>query len=138
MDYEKCAAEIYEKLFDGERGPLKHLECFTIESVIRDHAQEQTGFTFKPRQEISRRGDMSREDRLELIKEDDGDIILTIYQPTEDSTYKSVEFCSCGSGGGKSPRTRRALEALAFAIAMDNKEDAARKGPRDQSGVCFE
>jgi hypothetical protein len=69
-----------------------------------------------------RRDDMSEDGAIRLQKQDDGDIILGIVA----RTYRcgplvrlSVEFCL---DGGRSEHTRLALQALAEAIELDNKE----------------
>lgn len=71
---------------------------------------------------VERCEDMSTLGRLRLIRDDDGDIIVAV-QPEKDGrrmTGSSVEFCAGGAGGGKSPRTRKALAALMVAMEADN------------------
>jgi len=67
--------------------------------------------------------DMSQRGFLRLIMEDDGDIVIAVGQCDRDGfidPVASVEFCTCGSGGGGSPETREALIQLMGAIARDN------------------
>jgi hypothetical protein len=73
---------------------------------------------------VERNEDMSRHGRLRLIQEDDGDIIVSIVpDPTEGlSGMFSAQFCTIGSGGGKSPKTLAALRALMQAMEDDNGE----------------
>lgn len=73
---------------------------------------------------ISRKGDMGAE-TIELLIEDDGDISIALSNGATD--FKefervSMQFCSPGMGGGKSPRTLKALRNLFIAIQEDNKE----------------
>lgn len=60
---------------------------------------------------------------LWLIRQEDGDIIVTIIPDSEiNKPMASVEFCSCGAGGGRSPKTLAALRALMVAMEEDNAE----------------
>lgn len=71
---------------------------------------------------------------LRIIKEDDGDICLTIGQPDRGgslSRIASIEFCTPGSGGGGSSRTYAALVNLAAAMAADNL-DPTQSGRRPE------
>lgn len=73
---------------------------------------------------VCRYEDMSPDGKLELIKQFDGDIIVSITPPSENEPwYKrqlplSVEFCTHG-GGGTSPRTLEALNNLFKAMQED-------------------
>lgn len=60
----------------------------------------------------SRRGDMDPENKMYLLIQEDGDIIIDI-------PCKSLEFCT---SGGRSPHTRKALRNLIDAIIKDNEE----------------
>lgn len=68
--------------------------------------------------EVARIGDMSQTDALRVGLDSDGDVYLSITNPLE-----GVEFCTIGSGGGKSPRTQEALIALMTAMEADNAQD---------------
>jgi len=70
-----------------------------------------------------RREDMSPEGCLRVFVQEDGDVIVSIFEPDRDGrlTAAAVEFCAPGAGGGMSPRTRLALMELAKAIAQDNE-----------------
>lgn len=73
--------------------------------------------------------DMSPDGYLRIMQQEDGDMIVTIF-PEEDkrrSAFPSVEFCSCAGGGGRSPHTRAALQALMVAIQKDNAENPQRR-----------
>lgn len=76
---------------------------------------------------------MSATGFLRVIKEDDGDICLTICQPERDGRHRiaSIEFCTPGSGGGGSSRTYAALVNLAAAMAADNL-DPTQSGRRPE------
>lgn len=68
--------------------------------------------------------DMSRDGKLTVYVEPDGDAIVTIYEPKDElypDRIASAQFCTL-SGGGKSPRVRDALYKLAEAIRLDNEE----------------
>lgn len=72
---------------------------------------------------FNRKEDMSPDGSLALICQPDGDVIVRVI-PGEDNErlgLSSVEFCSVGGGGGKSPHTLRALRELARAIDRDNR-----------------
>ena len=67
---------------------------------------------------------MSTNGYLQLIKEEDGDIVLTIAEadsPTKRGVMASCEFCT--SGGGSS-RTLEALYGLMGAMAEDNLDES--------------
>jgi hypothetical protein len=71
--------------------------------------------------------DMSPRGKLVLIQQPDGDIIVSIHpSDLEDfnrkGLFQSAEFCTVGTGGGQSPRTREALLELMNAIDEDNRE----------------
>lgn len=72
--------------------------------------------------------DMSLVGRLVLTIEDDGDVIVSVYpQLNRDGKQLignsvSVQFCSPGSGGGRSPQTHKALRKLANAMRADNAD----------------
>ncbi len=69
-----------------------------------------------------RREDMSPDGKLQIFLQNDGDVIVQVIGYRHDQLeLASVEFCSCGSGGGRSPKTRAALLELARAIAEDNR-----------------
>lgn len=73
---------------------------------------------------IDRLEDMSYDGKLQLIKQDDGDIIVVVIPPSEGTPSLrrrlpiSVEFCA-GSGGGSSHNTLMALYALFQAMQND-------------------
>ena len=64
---------------------------------------------------IIRQGDMGI-DKLALIVQEDGDVVVTIR-----GCHLDVEFCAPSTGGGKSPKTWRALHELAKAMVEDNE-----------------
>ncbi len=77
---------------------------------------------------VRRVGDMDakRGIRIDFLR--DGDITLVIeVEPNvpvrnEEGKIVTVEFCNMSGGGGTSPKTRKALIALAEAIEADNKD----------------
>ena len=72
---------------------------------------------------VERYEDMSPDGRLRLLQQEDGDVIVAIV-PASDSRRPmvEVEFCSCGAGGGQSPKTLEALRNLITAMHQDNIE----------------
>ena len=75
---------------------------------------------------VTRAEDMSPDGRLRIIQQDDGDIIVTVVPDShERRPSASVEFCSVGSGGGRSPHTVKALRDLMAAMRKDNAECAS-------------
>ena len=64
--------------------------------------------------------DMSPDGTLTVIFQPDGDGVVSVCN--EKGHWSTVEFCSPGSGGGRSPNTLRALRELALAIEKDNQE----------------
>lgn len=81
-----------------------------------------------PPHRAGRLEDMSPADSLELLREDDGDWIVTITKRDSIGTaikLASVQFCTPGSGGGGSPRTWRTLALLALAMEGDDADEFA-------------
>lgn len=73
---------------------------------------------------VERREDMSPLGRLCLIQQADGDVLVVIRPDPNARSWErqSVEFCSVGAGGGRSPRTLAALRELMKAMDEDNRE----------------
>jgi hypothetical protein len=72
---------------------------------------------------------MSQTGKLSLHIQQDGDICVSLITNCDDADkfmWNTVEFCTCGSGGGKSHYTRLALIALMLAMERDNIEQPAR------------
>lgn len=80
---------------------------------------------------VERREDMSPSGRLRLTLQVDGDVMVTVVPDPDAPDWErdSVEFCSCGMGGGKSPRTLQALRDLAVAMEQDNVENPVGRFP---------
>ncbi len=80
----------------------------------------------------TRYSDMNPDDRLRIMQQEDGDMIVSIVT-TRPSAMPSVEFCT-RTGGGHSPRTLLALKALMQAMKDDEAEspqDIQRKAAGD-------
>lgn len=82
---------------------------------------------------VERHEDMSPVGTLKVIIEPDGDIIVAVTPDLDDPMQSSifgytVQFCTIGSGGGRSPRTRKALIELVNAMYQDNLEEESAKG----------
>lgn len=72
---------------------------------------------------VTRAEDMSPDGRLRVWQQEDGDLIVEVVpESAKQEPSASVEFCTVGSGGGRSPHTRKALMALMEAIRRDNAE----------------
>lgn len=77
---------------------------------------------------IVRKEDMSVSGRLRLLRQEDGDMCVAVID--DEGNEASVEFCTPGFGGGKSPKTLAALRALALAMMEDNEQDPSRAAER--------
>jgi hypothetical protein len=90
----------------------------------KDLAIVHRGDSMKRGKVYSRIEDMSPDGRLDVYMQDDGDLILHVAGRDSSGTpsFASVEFCTLGSGGGRSPRTRDAIHELAIAMEKDNAE----------------
>lgn len=89
------------------------------------------------KREVARVGDMHPTHALRVGFDGDGDVYLSITGDVGDG----VEFCTVGTGGGKSPNTHAALVALMVAIEADNTKDPNRdwwnrRMARSESGVA--
>jgi len=105
-----------------------------FEKLLKETMEPQ--FRMKHLVNYARREDMSPEGTLSLMMQDDGDIILVARgQDHLETEYREaqVEFCTCGAGGGHSPRVRKALIALACAITLDNQESPIGKPDIDRA-----
>lgn len=71
---------------------------------------------------VSRNEDMSPIGKLVLYRQEDGDVIVVVSGDPDNMYDNSVEFCSVGSGGGRSPHTLKALYWLMDAMVKDNTE----------------
>jgi hypothetical protein len=72
---------------------------------------------------VTRAEDMSTDGRLRIMQQDDGDMIVVIVPASQERRRsESVEFCSVGCGGGRSPHTVKALRDLMTAMRKDNEE----------------
>lgn len=110
-------------------GDIKFKDTF-IGARIIDHLKylnqlESRRFVMPMGKAIGRKEDMSKNGRLEVFRQDDGDICIAIID--ENGNRAGVEFCTRFGGGGKSPRTLKALNNLALAIMEDNLEDPSRQ-----------
>ena len=90
---------------------------------------------------VERLEDMSPCGFLRLILQTDGDVIVVVSPDPSDTdqkffagTARQVEICT-HAGGGKSPRTLKALHALFDAMVQDNQDSKCdgRKGKFDGS-----
>jgi len=77
-----------------------------------------------PINEHLRRWEDMGQGRLQLFREEDGDMIVTVIDPEGQSS--TVQFCTYGSGGGQSPKVLKALYTLASAILEENQSAPQR------------
>lgn len=78
-------------------------------------------------QKVSRQGDMGEGLKLEILREADGDLIVSIMGVHDKfSPDHAIQFCVPGTGGGTSRHTFKALQDLRVAMALDEQE---RKQP---------
>jgi len=68
---------------------------------------------------IERREDMGT-GRIQLIREEDGDMCLSVI--SDDGGFAGVQFCTSVVGGGRSPKVLKALYQLAQAMLEENQE----------------
>jgi hypothetical protein len=68
---------------------------------------------------IERSGDMGQGTKLQLMKDNEGDVHISVMKIGHKMSMTPVEFCNSGS---KSHRTTRALHALFEAMEQDEKE----------------
>ncbi|KKL45707.1 hypothetical protein LCGC14_2352960 [marine sediment metagenome] len=80
-------------------------------------AQEGTPQEFIKVQEIQ--GDMGETERMQLLQQPDGDVIVTLYN-AEKGRIGSIEFCT-KTGGGRYPIIAKKLrELIAELVALDD------------------
>ena len=74
--------------------------------------------------QTERKGDMDPKNRLRIIRDAEGDIIVQILQfgPQGSVASADVEFCTVPRGGGRSPHTFDALLELIEAMDKDNEK----------------
>ena len=72
--------------------------------------------------QVSRVGDMGEPYKLQLTREDDGDIIVSILPIGHKWSDVAVQFCCGPGGGGRSYRTGLALSKLFEAMQADMAE----------------
>lgn len=78
--------------------------------------------TWPKARDVGRLGDMSPSAHLRVGLDSDNDAYVSVW---DEKGGASIEFCTPGSGGGKSSRTRMALIALMVAMEADNTDTPA-------------
>lgn len=68
---------------------------------------------------VERSGDMGQGTKLQLLKDNEGDIIVSVCRIGARGAMESVEFCTSGT---KSRKTQRALQALFRAMEEDESD----------------
>ena len=71
-------------------------------------AQEGTSAEFIKVQDIE--GDVGEDDRMQLLQQPDGDVIISLYNPAR-GQIASIEFCT-SNGGGRHPVIAKKLREL--------------------------
>lgn len=108
-------------LEDGEQlasTAMGRLLIKALEENARYRELENVSIASVPVDEfIQRPEDMSATGHLSLIKQEDGDICMTVVNGSGRSA--GIEFCT---SGGRSPRTLIALNMLALAMIADAKD----------------
>ena len=61
--------------------------------------------------------------RLRVIRQEDGDMIVSTVMDPDHRGFPSLEFCTPGTGGGKSSNVRNALFMLIKALQKDQEEN---------------
>jgi len=79
--------------------------------------------------DIARLEDMSPRGHLRITLDNDNDVCVEVFDFNLEQ-FSSVEFCTPGSGGGKSSHTRRALLEVMRAMERDNAERPDRAHAR--------
>lgn len=89
----------------------------------------QPDLPFSTEAVTERTGDMGEGTKLQVCREDDGDLIVSVVPQDHRFSVdgQQVQFCVPGSGGGRSPRTWEALQALWKAMALDAQERGSRQ-----------
>lgn len=83
--------------------------------------------------DVGRIGDMSPSAHLRIGLDSDNDVYASIWDERGGAT---IEFCTPGSGGGKSSRTRMALLAVMVAMEADNAVDPRRDWWAERNGAA--
>lgn len=103
-----------------------------IEEAVGKAREEEKGNYFRGwpdgvnlRDPHKRIGDMHPDDCIYVMADASGDACLSL---VTDRGWQTIEFCTSGAGGGRSPRTRVAVLRLAQAIALDEEADRIRSG----------
>ncbi len=75
--------------------------------------------------DVARRQDMGP-GHFRLAFDSENDVVVEVFDGKRSTR---VEFCTTGSGGGRSPHTRQALLGLMAAMERDNLADPSFEGP---------
>lgn len=118
----QCESDVISASESHDHGKMEQIgQAF---GKLRAAIATQRELTDTPRptqQEVARIGDMAQRDALRVGLDGDGDAYISTT-----NQQAGVEFCTTGSGGGKSPRTHQALIELMVAIEADNTADPSR------------
>lgn len=76
--------------------------------------------------------DMGEHRKLQLLRDGDGDIIVSVLPVNHRFTEMAAEFCVPGHGGGRSHHTFNAMLALMQAMELDTLK---REQPQDREEI---
>ncbi len=113
--------------YDHKLCTLAELECVMSSDYSSLQASRVPDAIMPVNEFVVRKGDMGPNGRLRLIKQPDGDICVAVIP---DEGEIGIEFCTIGTGGGKSPRTLAALNELAISMLEDNQAEPSRAASR--------
>lgn len=124
------------KEWHGEAGGelLPQLTANELAGIVNEalsaKASEQPTVTWPKGREVGRMGDMTPlgQSHMRVGLDGDNDVYVSVFNGEQESVA-GLEFCTPGSGGGKSPRTREALIALMVAMEADCAETPNRAFP---------
>jgi hypothetical protein len=110
------------------RAEREFLDRFMMIGDPMDLPYDTPEYFLKANTMVARKEDMSQNGHIRLLRQEDGDICVSIID--NDGNMASVEFCTPMRGGGASPQTLAALDGLALAIQEDNQATPDKKSER--------
>jgi hypothetical protein len=112
--------------FAGEHASAETLRTWAgeVAALSSEAAAVPDGTVEYPKaRDVGRIGDMGKKAHMRVGLDNENDVYVSVW---DEDGGASVEFCTPGSGGGKSPKTRAALLALMIAMETDNTESPSR------------
>lgn len=123
-----CYALRHVEFEKGTKGPTADDIRLGVRMALSDSTQTPEGIDPILKElagvdEIGRKGDMGPDQVMRVGFDGDRDIYVVV---SDEEAVASLEFCTIGTGGGRSPHTRKALVALMKAMRKDNLTDPSR------------